>query len=450
MIEVKYDDLRDAAIALTEFETSFGAMFLADALETMLNGKAKPAEKLSGILRDDKESLKMLKKSEVKFDGDISFDWHKTSLAKDVQKIGGKKVRDFLHQSAREIGADKKQNAMLLAKTAKLIDTDASAGAFDRLSLTELFTPLETDQQSGKKITNDKEAQARAAALSALAQLTPQMRVEIQSWKPSAPLPRRIRWRIAKIWGWKFRSNAVLVPIQASGQATPPAAQSVQNTVLKFNLHRVECLDDTDGGELGADEIELGGATSSGMENAPGGAGTSAAVFGPMPAGSYRTGDSRNFAPYVLDTWGLSNLQFPHTFLVNLLMSERDANDKFADILDDFAAAVSDDLTALIAAVSAAAGAAIGASIGVAAGSAIYPVIGSIIGAAIGALVGLIGAWISGAVDPEVFENVQVLAVVLDTPEHFRDGSTSTPHETVTFLDHGGHYQVRCNFTLHP
>ncbi|NCP27586.1 MAG: hypothetical protein GW850_11810 [Sphingomonadales bacterium] len=212
-------------------------------------------------------------------------------------------------------------------------------------------------------------------------------------------------------------------------------------------MHHVECLDDTDGGEIGADEIELGGASTSGIENTP--AGASVGVFGPMSAGDYQTGDSQNFAPaYILDNWGLTNLQFPHTFIVNLLMSERDANDKFADILQDFADAASADMAALITAVSVAAGTAIGAAIGTALGTSIAPLIGSLIGAVLGALIGLVGAWISGAVNPEVFENVRSMAVVLDTPEHFRDGSKSTPPETVTFLDHGGHYQVRCNFTL--
>ncbi|WP_417620483.1 hypothetical protein [Parasphingorhabdus sp.] len=448
MIEIKYDDLRDAAIALNEFETSLGAMVLTDALETMLNGKAKPAAQLSRILKEDKKAQSILQQSDHKFDGELAFNWHKTRMAKDVQKIGSKKVMQFLKQSAEEMGADKGRDAMLLAKAAKLIDIQADSGAFDRQSLAKLFGPLELDRESGKKIQDEKQARIRAAALSALAKLTPEMRFKIRSWSAMAPLPKRTRWTLAKIWGWKFKPYAILLPSPDGNSAAPASSQPVPNSELRFNLHHVECLDDTDGGEMGADEIELGGASTSGMENAP--AGASVAVFGPMSAGSYRTGDSQNFTPhYILDNWGLSNLQFPHTFIVNLLMSERDANDKFANILEDFADAASADMAALITAVSVAAGTAIGAAIGTALGTSIAPLIGSIIGAVLGALIGLLGAWISGAVNPEVFENVRSMAVILDTPDHFRDGSTSTPAETVTFLDHGGHYQVRCNFSLH-
>lgn len=451
MIKMKYSDLREAADALTEFETSFGAMMLADALETMLSGKAKPLKGLSTVLQEDEKAQAVLKKSDVKFDGKIAFNWHKSRIAKDVKKNGADKVMKHLRQSGEGTGSEGGHGATMLTKAAKLIDLDATAGAFDRQPLAKLFGPLELDPKTGKKITDKDQALIRGAALSALAKLTPEMRAEIRARSAVSALPKSIRRKLVKLWGWVFASQVVSIPVAVgfpNTVAEPPEPSTPANSALKFNLLRVECLDDTDGGEMGDDEIELGGASGSGMENAPA-AGT-VAVFGPFDVGSYRAGDSRNYStPYILDNWGLTNLQYPHTFIVNLVMSERDSNDKFADVLQDFANGVGPDIGALITAVSVAAGTAIGVGIGTALGTAIAPLIGSIIGAVVGALVGLLSAWISGIVDPEIFENVQVMAVLLETPDHFIDGSTSTPPETVTFLDHGGHYEVRCNFTLH-
>ncbi|MFG5382965.1 hypothetical protein [Yoonia sp. R2-816] len=422
---------------------------LTDALETMLTGQAKPANQFSEALKQDKSALELLSRSDRKPGGKIAVPWQNMRIAKDVAGIGTEKVIRYLRRSAEELGEDRKREARIMAKTAKMIDVKDDTSAYDRSSMKELFGPLQIDRRTGKPIVDRQAARVRGTALAALAKLTPELRAEIRAWSASAPLPKVTRGYLSRIWGWRFIDGGVMLAMMdpGNGQGNPPSTPTPMSE-LRFNLHRVDCISDTDGGEMGADEIELGGTDTSGMENAP----TDALIgtFGPVSAGDFRTGDDRTFSPpFVLNNWGLTGLDFPHTFLVNLLMSEKDANDRFVEILDDLAAASADDLSALITAVSAAAGAAAGAAIGGAIGTSVAPLIGSLIGLVVGALAGLVGAWVSGAVNPEVFENVRTLAVILDAPHESRDGSTSTPSETVTYVDHGGHYTVRCNFSLH-
>lgn len=442
-------DLRDAAIVLNDFETSLGAIMLTDALESMLSGKARPAEGLSRALREDKKAQAVLKQSEANFSGYIAFDWQKMRIADDVQKAGVEKVIASLRQSAERKASDKEHEATMLRKAVELIDIGNASGAFDRQSFATLFSALELDRNTGKKISSTDQELIRSAALSALTKLTPGMRAQIRAGSAGSPLSKLLQKKLTRNWRWKFEKLAVLIPFSKSSTSPDytPSAPPLHN-MLRFNLHNVECLDDTDGGEPGRDEIELGGASGSSNEDSPQGA--SVGVFGPYSVGSFSSGDSHPFVtPLVLDNWWLPNLQYPHTFVVNLLMSERDSNDKFRDILEDFSASVAANMSVLITALSVAAGAAIGAGIGGAIGTSIAPVIGSIIGSLLGALVGLIGAWFSNAVNPEVFENILVMSVHLETPDHFLDGSTSTQSETLVYLDHGAHYEVLCNFTLH-
>lgn len=448
-IEISFSDMRDAAIAFGEFETALGAATLADALETMLSGQERVAEELTSVLRKDKALQEQIRRADRKVPDALSVPWQKMDVARDIQKIGPKNVAAYLTQASEAAKEGRDLQADAMTRAVKLMQVESRSSAFDRVSVKAMVQPLVQDPKTGKPL-DQKATKIRAVAIGALAKLTPEFRSRLRFWTARRPLPKKYQLAMRSYFGWVFKPRAVIVPISEPGGngSGNPGPSTPTYTQLRFNLHRVDCFDDTDGGEIGADEIELGGTDASGMENAPTGA--IIGKFGPTPVGSYRGGDDRTFSPaHVLNQWGLTGLTFPHTFIVNLLMSEKDANNKFRDILDDLAQAGQPVLTELITALSAAAGAAAGAAIGGALGTSIAPLIGSLIGLVAGALIGLIGAWISGAVDPEIFENIHTMAVILDNPHEFRNGSRTTPHETVHYIDHGGHYTVRSNFSLH-
>jgi hypothetical protein len=453
MTKISYRDLRDAAKALTDFETTLGSLILADAIETMVAQEPRPSNSLSKAVAGNEKALRILKNAERKAGADMAVRWNTMGLSKDLAKIGPERIEAHLAETSYELSADRSREAEVMDKAAKILDFKARSSPFDRLSFKELFAPLQLDPETRRPIEKGEATRARAAAIGALCKLTPEIRAELTFWSASNPPSKKTRHYLRKIWGWTFTRRYVAIPsepINASpnGGGTSSPAQTPAYSELRFNLHRVDCLDDTDGGEVGADEIELGGTEVSGMEDAP--VDATVGIFGPLSAGSFSTGDDRSFSPpYVVNNWSLQGAIFPRTFLVNLVMSEKDMNEKFIEVLEDFAAASAGDMTALITAISAAAGTAAGAAIGTALGTSIAPLIGSLIGLVIGALVGLVSAWVSQAVNPEIFENVRSMAVILDGPHEFRDGSTSTPHETVTYLDHGAHYTVRCNFSLH-
>lgn len=451
-VKVGFDDLREAAIALNEFETSLGAMLLTDTLESMLTGRSKTAEGLTKIVNADKASLESLARRERKFEGKIVLGWEKTAIAKDIAEIGPEKVLDYLKRSVKELGDDRNREAAVMAKTVRMIDLKDSASAFDRAKLDQAFAAVAMDRKTGKLITDKEAAQVRGAAIAALGKLPSPMRRKIRVWSGTAPLPKLMRRKLHKMWGWRPVLGGMLLPLPGTGTGAGQSPQSGSPppafTELRFNLHRVECIEDTRGGEIGPDEIELGGARTNGTDGVPPNA--NIGVFGPTPVGDFKSGDTSSFSPpHVLHNWALPGLDFPHAFAVLLLMSEKDANEKFVDILEAVAQEGAGELEALITAIAAAAGAAIGAGIGTALGTTIAPIIGSLIGLVIGTLVGLIGAWASNALNPEVFENIREDFVVLEGPHAFPDGTQSTPVETADYIDHGGHYQVRYNWSLH-
>lgn len=209
----------------------------------------------------------------------------------------------------------------------------------------------------------------------------------------------------------------------STSSSTPVATPAL---VLRLNLKRVKCIDETDP-EWGKDDIALGGVTVDDKENL--------SKIKEFHVGEFNDGDQKNYSPAkVLKEFKLDNIN-PSTFFGFISLAEKDAGG-FASFLNDLYNAIKAELTLIFAAVGAAAGAAIGSAIGGAVGTAIAGPLGTIIGIAAGLILGALIGWLVSILKDDIFEP-QITGVNLTANAAF-----TGPIQRLRYRDFGGSYLV--------
>lgn len=207
------------------------------------------------------------------------------------------------------------------------------------------------------------------------------------------------------------------------------------NQSLKFRIHRVKCIDETNPEWPGDDEIAMGGVAIPSK-----GEPTKIQEF--RVGNSFDDGESKTYSPpRVLKTFALDNLTYPANFSVAVALAEKD-NGGLSDFITELWKAIKNHLDKIIVAIGVAAGAAAGAAIGGTTGTAIGGPLGSIIGAVAGLVLGALISWLISALKDDIFEP-QMAAIRLPNPNTtFAGGSLTSPIMNLNFRGYGGFYRA--------
>lgn len=215
----------------------------------------------------------------------------------------------------------------------------------------------------------------------------------------------------------------------------------VQNGGLRFRLHEVKCVDETDPEWVGSDEISLGG-----VAQGPGGSPAMIAEF--KVADGFDDGDKRTYSPpRILHTFPLGGLQYPSAFAVFVAIAEKDAGG-FSQFLQDLWQAIKDHVQTIMNIIGTAAGAAVGAWIGGSTGTAIAPALGTVIGIVLGAILGALVAILVNALKDDLFRP-QTAAIELPSQNAtFSGGTLVSPTQSLIFEDFDGLYNVKYSWEI--
>lgn len=235
------------------------------------------------------------------------------------------------------------------------------------------------------------------------------------------------------------RLDALISGLNDSSAAGPEAARL--NRQLRFRVHEVKCVDETNPEWPGGDEISMGGA-------AAGDTGVATEIRELFVGGGFDDGDRKTYAPpLVLQQFDMLAGNFPKTYIVTLTLAEKD-NGGMSEFIRKLWEAIKGKVTEILNALAAAAGAAIGGKIGGSIGTAIAGPLGTIIGAVAGAIIGALVAWLVNALKDDIFPPQASSAFFYAPDGTFPGGSLTSPRDSLHFRDHGGHYQVTYDWQI--
>lgn len=202
---------------------------------------------------------------------------------------------------------------------------------------------------------------------------------------------------------------------------------------LELRIHRVKCLDETDGflgSEAGDDEIDLGGST---VDES----GDTKKVSAFRVGSDFDDGEQKTYSPVKRFTWFNMNegTAFPKSYFVTLVMAEADMGG-LPDFLNQLLTWVKSKVTAALAA-------AIGGAIGASGGP-----IGAIIGAAVGAVVGLVFDLFKSIWEDDIFKPATVSVNIPSLNARWPGGKTDSPEGVITYTGHGGKYQLTYDWRM--
>ncbi|MCA1941143.1 MAG: hypothetical protein LDL26_09110 [Caenispirillum bisanense] len=234
-----------------------------------------------------------------------------------------------------------------------------------------------------------------------------------------------------------LRDRAAMAgPVTLAGIGAPAI---VLNRGLKFRLHEVRCVDETNPEWPGSDEIAMGGVATDSK-------GATAKITEFMVGSGFDDGERKTYSPpRVVHNFSLDGLTYPADFLVTMALAEKD-NGGLATFIQQLWDAIKNHVTAIIT--SLAAKLAVSVAGAGAAGGAIAGPLGSIIGAVAGAVLGALIGWLIQALQDDIFRP-QAAAIRLPHPlSRFDNGSLTSPTLSVDFEDHGGLYRVFYSWEL--
>lgn len=231
-----------------------------------------------------------------------------------------------------------------------------------------------------------------------------------------------------------------LIANLSSGDETGLDASS-RNHALRFRVHEVKCVDETNPEWWGSDEISMGGV-------AVGADGTTTQLREYYVGGGFDDGDRKRYSPpRILHQFPMQQGSFPQTYAVTVALAERD-NGGMSEFIRKLYESVKGQIVTILKALGAAAGAAIGAKIGGSIGTAVAGPLGTIIGAVAGAVVGALVAWLVKSLKDDIFPPQASSAFFYSASGTFLGGSLVSPRDSLHFRDHGGHYQVTYDWQL--
>ncbi len=224
--------------------------------------------------------------------------------------------------------------------------------------------------------------------------------------------------------------------------APQPAHEAQVNRLLRFNLHEVKCIDETNPEWFGHDEIASGGVTQDdkGVE----GKITGFKVGGGFSDGVRKVYDPpRNLAEFALD----NDYSSAKSFLVWLALAEGD-NGGFSDFLGDLYVSIKAELQSILLSLGAAAGTYIGAHIGGTLGTAIGGPLGTVLGVASGAVLGSLTGWLRSALEDDIFDPRMASISLPDPSAAFAQGSPESNLYSLHFEGFGGLYAAHYGWEL--
>ncbi len=197
---------------------------------------------------------------------------------------------------------------------------------------------------------------------------------------------------------------------------------------LQLRIRRVKCLNETN--DVGDDEIALGGTSVDETGDTEG-----ISTF--RVANTFKTGSQRLFnPPRHFITFDLTEgIQFPKSYFVTLVLAEVD--------MGGLTGFVNKLLDWVKKKVNAALVAAIGGAIGVSGGP-----IGAVIGAVVGYVVGAVFDWFRSIWSDDVFKPQTVSLGIPSLPARWDGGRTESPERTVSYIGHGGKYELAYDWKL--
>lgn len=214
------------------------------------------------------------------------------------------------------------------------------------------------------------------------------------------------------------------------------------NKKVKFRIHEVKCIDETNPEWWGSDEISWGGATVDDK-------GVTSKISEKRVGGGFDDGDRKTYSPpEIIKTFSLDNdYSDLKEFMVAMALAEEDSGGMSA-FIEELYEAIKAEVGLILAALGAAAGAAIGASIGGSVGTAVGGPIGTIIGVVAGAILGALIGWLVSALQDDIFPPQAASLFLYKHNTTFPGGSLISPRGELHYRDHGGHYRLTYDWEI--
>lgn len=338
----------------------------------------------------------------------------------------GVPLRRLYDSNIRDLA--RKHNVDLMLKTPVTKQIDAAKN----------FAFIAEDLASDKRIATlhenlfDTEIDAEAARLDARAAIT----TAIPALAIDPAVARIFAERTRRLEGIDWNEIFTGFNGEGSGDEVDDDTPPIQlNRGLRFRLHKVKCVDETNPEWPGDDEIAAGGVAVNWDE-------ASSKINEFRVGNSFDDGEVKNYSPpRILKNFSLDGATYPADFLVMMALAEKDSGG-MSSFIDELWKAIKDEVQLILTAVGAAAGLAAGAYIGGTVGTAIGGPLGAIIGVAAGAILGALIGWLISALKDDIFEP-QSAALRLPTRDStFAGGSLVSPVMSLNFEDHGGYYRA--------
>lgn len=225
-----------------------------------------------------------------------------------------------------------------------------------------------------------------------------------------------------------------------TGGRPAPEPSAPSGLVLRLDLDRVVCVDETNPEWWGSDRIAVGatfvddkGATSKLDEFEVG--------------DSFEDGDAVAYQPPRVLKEFLLDGAYPKTFVAMVAMAEKDLGG-FSAFLQKLWEAIEQHVQKILDALGAAAGAWLGAKIGGTLGTAVGGPLGTIIGIAAGLVLGALVGFLVQLAQDDVFEPQMAVVNLTSADAIAAQGSVPIPVPPMTFYDFGGQYRTELHWEL--
>lgn len=221
--------------------------------------------------------------------------------------------------------------------------------------------------------------------------------------------------------------------LEVARSALTPLSVITPSDTVRFRLHQVKAIDETNPEWLGSDEIAIGGVAV----NATG----SIAKIPERRVGSFDDGDRKKYTPpLVLHEFPISGAPHPQNLAVTVALAEKDGGG-FSSFLEKLMGVIQSKIMEILIAVGVSVGSSIGAGVGGVIGTLGGP-LGFIIGAVAGAILGAIIGWIISATRDDLFIPQMAGIEIPDPTATFEGGGLVSPVQSLEFRGHGGWYRV--------
>lgn len=280
--------------------------------------------------------------------------------------------------------------------------------------------PEGTRKKAADRVVADlKNTPGRAKKLDDLAKVDLRSTTTVEAQVKKLPFPAKLRFPADEL-----RKPPMAAPVVSAATAPSATAAVAPLRKLELRVHRVTCLKETGGLELGKDEIDLGGTAvdaNGGTDKIPS-----------FRVRSFHAGGVQTYAPpRRLVRFSLTEgpVKFPKSYFVTLVLAEADSGG-LADFLDKLLEKVREKVTAALAA-------AIGGAIGSPGGP-----VGIAIGIVVGWTVNEIFNRLKSLWGDDIFTPLTVRTAISSPTGRWIGGRSDSPERTLTYTGHGGKYQL--------